>query len=90
LKSAVTAGRITQAQADAALALMKTNITARLNEKFTPQGRGLGLGFTDKNGDGKCDNCGASGPSFGAGRGPARGAGQMPNRSFGPREGWGR
>lgn len=71
LKSAVTAGRITQAQADAALALMKTNITARLNAKLTPQGPGLGLGFTDKNGDGKCDNCGAVGPGLGSGRGPA-------------------
>src|SRR5512142_467185 len=41
LKSAVTAGRFTQAQVDAWLATMKTNVTAQLNTKFTPRGYGM-------------------------------------------------
>ncbi len=61
LKSAVTAGRFTQAQADAWLATMKTNVTAQLNAKFTPRGYGMGTGFVDANNDGVCDNCGMGG-----------------------------
>ncbi len=61
LKTAVTAGRITQAQADAWLATMKTNVTAQLNAKFTPRGYGMGTGFVDANNDGVCDNCGTGG-----------------------------
>ena len=61
LKSAVTAGRLTQAQADAWLATMKTNVTAQLNAKFTPRGYGMGTGFVDANNDGICDNCGTGG-----------------------------
>jgi hypothetical protein len=59
LKSAVDAKRITPAQADSALAEMKTHVTAQLSEKFTP--RGNGLGFTDANNDGVCDYCGING-----------------------------
>lgn len=59
LQAAVDAKRITQAQADAALATMKTQVTAQLSAKFTP--RGAGLGFTDANNDGVCDYCGATG-----------------------------
>jgi hypothetical protein len=58
LKSAVTAGRLTQAQADTWLATMKTNVTAQLNAEFTPRGDGTGTGFVDANNDGVCDNCG--------------------------------
>lgn len=52
---AVTAGTITQAQADTFLATLKTNVTTRLNTPFTPQGLGFGAGFVDANGDGVCD-----------------------------------
>ncbi len=63
LQSAVSAGRLTQAQADANLAAMRTNITARLSAAFTPRGYGPGTGspgtgFVDSNGDGVCDNLG--------------------------------
>jgi hypothetical protein len=58
LKSAVAAGRLTQAQADAWLSTMKTNVTAQLNEKFTPRGFGMGMGFADEDHDGVCDHCG--------------------------------
>ena len=58
LKGAVAAGRLTQVQADAWLATMKTNVTARLNQKFTPGGYGMGMGFTDEDQDGVCDHCG--------------------------------
>ncbi len=61
LKSAVAAGRVTQAQADTALATLKANITAHLSEKWTPRGYGMGAGFMDANKDGVCDNCGATG-----------------------------
>ena len=58
LKSAVAAGRLTQAQADAWLATMKANVTSRLNEKFTSGGYGMGMGFADEDHDGVCDHCG--------------------------------
>jgi hypothetical protein len=59
LQTAIDTKRITQAQADAALATMKSQVTAQLSAKFTP--RGNGLGFTDANDDGVCDYCGANG-----------------------------
>ncbi len=69
-KSAVAAGRITQAQADSQLEQAKINVATRLTQPFTPRGGGMGMGgngmrgagmgqgFVDKDGDGKCDNCG--------------------------------
>jgi hypothetical protein len=60
LKAAVDAKRITQAQADAALATMKEHVTAELTAKFTPRGYGMGAGFVDANKDGICDLCGAN------------------------------
>ncbi|MBI5032019.1 MAG: hypothetical protein HZB51_15920 [Chloroflexi bacterium] len=44
LKTAVTNGRLTQAQADAQLALMKTNAQAELTRKFTAPTLGAGRG----------------------------------------------
>lgn len=66
INSAVAAGRITQAQADAMIAAMKANVTAQLNAPFAPRGYGngdgtcdgTGAGFVDNNGDGVCDNAG--------------------------------
>lgn len=68
LKQAVTAGQLTQGQADAQLALMKANLTQRINEAW-PQGRGLG--YADEDGDGVCD-CMGQGPLGGR-----RGGGRM-------------
>ncbi len=81
LKAAVDAKRITQAQMDAELAQLKTNVTTQINSKFTPRGYGMGAGrgmggygigqgFVDANKDGICDNCGANrmaGQPFGPG-----------------------
>lgn len=76
LKAAVDAKRITQAQMDAELAQLKTNITNQINSKWSPRGAGMGrgygmgLGFVDANKDGICDNCGANrlaGQAFGPG-----------------------
>ena len=53
LKTAVTSGRLTQAQADANLAAMKTNIAAQLTAKHAT---GSGPAFTDADKDGVCDN----------------------------------
>ncbi len=64
LKNQVTAGSLTQTQADAMLALMRTQVTARLSAPFSAHGYGMGL--MDANGDGLCDECGAG---MGAGRG---------------------
>ncbi len=74
LQSAVSAGRLTQTQADASLAAMKANVTSRLNTAFTPYSYGPGagkpgMGFVDSNGDGVCDNLG-SGIQAGTPRGP--------------------
>lgn len=49
LQTAVTAGRLTQAQADAALATMKTQIEQELTSPFAPQGNGTGLGLPGTN-----------------------------------------
>ncbi len=83
LKNAVTAGRLTQAQADAWLATMKTNVTAQLNAKFTPRGYGMGTGFVDANNDGVCDNCGTGG-------GMGRMGGMMGGQRRGPGGRWNR
>lgn len=79
LNNAVISGRITQAQADAAIATMKANVTAQLNAAFAPRGYGngsgvcdgTGAGFVDNNGDGVCDNYG-SGQNRPANRGGGR------------------
>ena len=63
LKSSVDAKRITQAQEDSMLATMKANVTAQLNNKWTPRGPGQGTGFMDANGDGICDNYGTNHPA---------------------------
>ena len=55
LSQAVTAGQMTQAQADAMLANMKANVETQLNSPWSPKGRGAGQGFVDANGDGVCD-----------------------------------
>jgi hypothetical protein len=64
MKTAVSSGRLTQAQADANLATMKANITTQLSAKFTPRGNGAGTGtgstFVDSDGDGVCDNMGTA------------------------------
>jgi hypothetical protein len=57
MAQAVAAGRMTQEQADAMLATMRANVTARLNQPWSPQGPGAG--FTDEDGDGVCDHAGS-------------------------------
>ncbi len=78
LKTSVSSGRLTQAQADANLAIMKANITSQLNEKWSPRGNGSGTpgaSFVDSNGDGVCDNMGTAAQGSGAGQmGAGRGA----------------
>ena len=72
MAEAVTAGRMTQAQADTMLATIRTNVTARLSQTWSPQGPGSG--FIDQNGDGVCDHAGSG--RMGGGRmggGPMRG-----------------
>jgi hypothetical protein len=49
LQAAVTAGRLTQAQADEALATMKTQIEQELTNAFAPRGNGTGLGVPGTN-----------------------------------------
>ncbi len=73
LKAAVDAKRITQAQMDAELKVLKDNVTTAINSKWTPRGNGQGLGmgrgygmgqgFVDVNKDGICDHCGAGQPA---------------------------
>jgi len=79
LQAAVAAKRITQAQADATLAAIKTQAQTDVTTNMTTHsfgagaGRGagmLGQGFVDANKDGICDNCGANhsaGMPFGPG-----------------------
>ena len=78
MKTMVTSGRLTQAQADANLAIMKTNITSQLNEKWSPRGNGTGTpgaSFVDGDGDGVCDNMGTAAQGSGAGQmGSGRGS----------------
>ena len=65
LKAAVDAKRITQAQMDAELNVMKEHVTTQISAKWSPRGAGMGRGmgmgqgFVDANKDGICDNCGA-------------------------------
>lgn len=74
LQAAVTAKRITQAQADTTLAAIKTQAQTDVTTKMTAHtygagmgaGRGAGMmgqGFVDANKDGVCDNCGANHPA---------------------------
>jgi hypothetical protein len=55
LKTAVQNGRLTQAQADAMVATMKSHVTARLAGEFNQAGPGFGRGWMDSDGDGVCD-----------------------------------
>jgi hypothetical protein len=84
LKATVDAKRITQAQADSALAAIKVQAQKDVAAKLTPyaygagRGYGAGMGFVDANKDGICDNCGANRP-----------AGQLqPGQFNGPRGRW--
>lgn len=63
MKAAVTAGRMTQAQLDAMLPVMKANVTAQLSGKYSPRGYGMGRRFVDANNDGVCDICGTALPN---------------------------
>jgi hypothetical protein len=73
MADAVAQGRMTQAQADAMLAAMRTNVTARLSQPWSPQGNGPGAGFVDQDGDGVCDYAGSGGMGGGRmGAGPMR------------------
>lgn len=75
LNELVANGQATQEEADAMLALMKANITRRINETWS--GRGFGPGMMD----------GGMGPGFGMGPGGGRG-GMMGGRG-GMMGGWG-
>lgn len=86
LKAAVDAKRITQAQADSALAAIKAQAEKDVNAKLTPYAYGMGRGYmmnpdiVDANKDGVCDTCGVNRP-----------AGQwQPGQTFGPRGRWSR
>lgn len=68
LAARVAAGNLTQAQADAMLATLRANVTARLSQPWSAQGPGMGAGFVDADGDGVCDHMGA-GPGMGHGHG---------------------
>ncbi len=92
LKTAVDAKRITQAQMDAELAQLKTNVTSQINGKFTPRGYGMGAGrgegragmgqgFIDANKDGVCDRCGVA---------PQSGTTNPTGQPFGPGGRWNR
>jgi hypothetical protein len=73
LSAAVAAGTMTQADADARLATVRSMATTRLYQPFTvlgPGGQGpnQGAGCADMNGDGVCDGQpGGQGPNQGAG-----------------------
>ena len=80
LAGLVANGQLAQEQADAMLATMRANVTARLSEAGTAGGPGQGTGpdyadqdgdgvcdnFVDENGDGVCDNAGSGeqGPGY--------------------------
>lgn len=70
MDTAVAAGRMTQAQADAMLATVRANATARISQAGLV-GSGTGPNYTDADGDGVCDHMGQGG-----GRGPGAGRGQ--------------
>ena len=65
LDQAVTSGRMTQAQEDAMLATMRTNVTAQLSATFQPRGYGDGTG---------------TGTCTGTGMGAGMGTGMQQNR----------
>lgn len=72
LTEQVANGQLTQEQADALLASMKANVTARLNQEWSPPGFGQENcpGFVDEDGDGICDHAGSGqGPGQGDGSG---------------------
>lgn len=88
LDAAVAAGRLTREEADARLATMRANVTARINtpgRQMMRGGRGPGNGNpnptpgtcrNDQDGDGVCDGPGAGGGPGGCdgtGRGPGAG-----------------
>jgi hypothetical protein len=86
LKAAVDAKRITQAQADSALAAIKAQAQKDVSAKLTPYTYGAGRGsmmnpaIVDANKDGICDFCGVNHP-----------AGQwQPGQMPGPRGRWSR
>ena len=58
LDQAVTSGRMTQAQEDAMLATMRTNVTAQLSATFQPRGYGDGTGVCTGMGTGLMQNRG--------------------------------
>lgn len=78
LDAAVAAGRISRADADARLELVRSMAATRIAQPFSangPQGRGTGAGtgpnFVDEDGDGVCDHMPAGGQRRGGGgRGP--------------------
>lgn len=91
LDAAVTAGRITQDQADAMLAQMTAMISAKLDQPWEAQGNGNGMGtgtpgqsssgpnWDDADGDGTCDSMQQHGRS-GRGSGMAGAHGGRGNR----------
>jgi hypothetical protein len=70
LAELVANGQLTQAEADTWLATMRTRVTERISQPWSPQGRGQGTGFVDEDGDGICDHAGQGGPGgrYGGGR----------------------
>jgi hypothetical protein len=72
LAALVTAGRLTQAEADQRVATMRAQVTARLSQTWSARGPGAGTSFVDADGDGLCDNAGS-----GAGQGAGMGRGRM-------------
>jgi hypothetical protein len=77
LDAAVAAGRISRADADARLELVRSMAATRIAQPFSangPNGRGPGAGtgpnFVDADGDGVCDHMPAGGQQRGGGRGP--------------------
>lgn len=74
LAEKVSAGAITQAQADTALANMKTRVTERVNSVNTNcDGTGAGMGAGKGGGPGRGNGRGAGGGMMGGGRGPGSG-----------------
>lgn len=80
IAQAVADGRLSQADADAMLASMRTQITAQLNAAHVPGGQGMGRAagrgagagtgqaWVDADGDGVCDNLGTRTAPAGRGR----------------------
>jgi hypothetical protein len=83
LDALVTDSRLTREQADQMIATMRTHVTEQINEVWSPQGAGpgMGTGFVDANGDGICDNMPANGTGTGNGNGNGNG---MPGNGRGP------